>query len=240
VTTVPTQYGQSTPNGQARVPQPSVYRAEVGGPKSSDSGPLRRSLVIAVVLGLVVLVGGFVYAVTKTATYQANTQLVVLPTNTLTTADQSQYFSTLGNGQVVPTMAELAKDGRFETEAEQALGLSTKEAAASSVTISTATDTSVLVVNADADNAKVAEDLADRTAALAAAYLHKTFPAYTATPVRSAQGTAASAGASKSIVLLGSVVAALAVAVAAQQASYPLLQARRVRRQRRPLTQVTT
>lgn len=193
----------------------------------SDFQPLRRSLQIAAVAALLVVVTGLVFAVTQQGRYKAETSLIVLPASTLDAADQASFLETLSRGQVVATMAEVAQSGRFEREAEIALKLSTSEAASSTVTVTVVPSTSVLLVNAEADNAEVAEQLADRTAALSATYLQSMIKPYAATQVRPARGTAYSAGTATWLILAGTLIAALAVALAVQQASYQVLQTRR-------------
>jgi capsular polysaccharide biosynthesis protein len=212
----------------------------------SDSQPLRRSLQIALVVALVVLAAGMVFAFTQHGKYKAETSLIVLPANTLDTTTQANFLETLSRGQVTATMAEVAQSGRFETEAETAMGLSASEAAATTVTVTVVPSTSVLLITSEASTKQVAEGLADRTAALAATYLKSMIKPYTATQVRSAAGTAYPAGTSSTIILAGVVLAAIAVAVAAQQASYQVLQARRRTRRvvptpgaRRPATAYT-
>jgi capsular polysaccharide biosynthesis protein len=192
-----------------------------------ESKPLRRSLQLALAAALVVLAAGMVFAFTQQGRYQAETSLIMLPANTLPTLDQANLLDTLSSGQVPASMAEVARSGRFEAEASTAMGLSSSEAASSTVTVAVTPSTSVLVFTAQASTAKIAEGLADRTAVLAAAYINSTLKTYTATHVKSAFGTAAPAGTSRSIVVAGVAAAALAVAVAAQQASYQLLTARR-------------
>ena len=197
------------------------------GRPMSDSQPLRRSLQIALVAALVVVAAGLVFAFTQHGKYKAETSLIVLPANTLDTTTQANFLETLSRGQVTATMAEVAQSGRFETEAETAMGLSASEAAATTVTVTVVPSTSVLLITSEASTKQVAEGLADRTAALAATYLKSMIKPYTATQVRSAAGTAYAAGSSSTIILAGVALAAIAVAVAAQQASYQVLQARR-------------
>ncbi|MFB9317215.1 hypothetical protein [Cryptosporangium minutisporangium] len=199
----------------------------------SDFQPLRRSLQIAVVAALLVLAAGAVFALTQQGRYKAETSLIVLPASTLDAQEQASFLETLSRGQVVATMAEVAQSGRFETEAEKALGLSTAEAADTTVTVTVVPSTSVLLIEAEASTAGIAEQVADRTAALSATYLQSMIKPYTATQVRPAAGTAYSAGTAPWIVLGGTVIAALAVALAVQQAAYQVLQSRR--RARRPV-----
>ncbi|WP_178380002.1 hypothetical protein [Cryptosporangium aurantiacum] len=199
----------------------------------SDFQPLRRSLLIAAVAALLVLAAGVVFALTQQGRYKAETTLIVLPASTLAAQDQASFLETLSRGQVVATMAEVAQSGRFETEAEKALGLSTAEAADTTVTVTVVPSTSVLLVEAEASTARIAEQLADRTAALSATYLQSMIKPYAATQVRPAANTAYSAGTAPWIVIAGTVIAALAVALAVQQAAYQVLQPRR--RSRRPL-----
>ena len=193
----------------------------------SDSQPLRRSLQVALVAALVVVAAGMVFALSQHGKFKAETSLIVLPANTLDNTDQANYLETLSRGQITATMAEVAQSGRFETEAETAMGLSTTEAAGTTVTVTVVPSTSVLLITSEASSKAVAEGLADRTAALAATYLKSMIKPFTATQVRSATGTAYPAGTSTTIILAGVLAAALAVAVAAQQASYQVLQARR-------------
>ncbi|TQS41326.1 hypothetical protein [Cryptosporangium phraense] len=199
----------------------------------SDFQPLRRSLQIAAVAALLVLVAGVVFALTQQGRYKAETSLIVLPASTLDAQSQASFLETLSRGQVTATMAEVAQSGRFETEAEKALGLSASEAEDTTVTVTVVPSTSVLLIDAEASSPEVAEQLADRTAALSAAYLQSMIKPYTASQVRPAEGTAYAAGTATWIVLAGTVIAALAVALAVQQAAYQVLQARRAKR--RPL-----
>jgi capsular polysaccharide biosynthesis protein len=199
---------------------------------------LRRSLQIALAAALVVLAAGLVFAFTQQGRYKAETSLIVLPANTLTSTDQANFLETLSRGQITATMAEVAQSGRFETEAEKAMGLSAGEAASSTVTVTVVPSTSVLLIQSEANSKATAEGLADRTAQLAATYLKSMIKPYAATQVRSAVGTAYAAGTATWMVAAGAFAAALAVAVAAQQASYQVLLARRRSRRgpiRRPI-----
>jgi capsular polysaccharide biosynthesis protein len=182
---------------------------------------------IALVAAVVVMAAGLVFALTPHTRYKAETSLIVLPANTLTSLNQASFLEALSSGQVTATMAQVAQSGRFETEAEAAMGLSTAQAAGTTVTVTVAPSTSVLLITAEANSARVAEGLADRTARLAATYLKSIIKAYTATQIRPAAGRAYAAGPSTTIAVAGVLAAALAVAIAAQQASYQLLQARR-------------
>ncbi|MFI5959066.1 hypothetical protein [Cryptosporangium sp. NPDC051539] len=199
----------------------------------SDFQPLRRSLQIAAVAALLVLVAGVAFALTQQGRYKAETSLIVLPASTLDAQSQASFLETLSRGQVTATMAEVAQSGRFETEAEKALGLSASEAEDTTVTVTVVPSTSVLLIDAEASSPEVAEQLADRTAALSGAYLQSMIKPYTASQVRPAEGTAYAAGTATWVVLAGTVIAALAVALAVQQAAYQVLQARRSKR--RPL-----
>ena len=190
-----------------------------------ESKPLRRSLQLALAAALVVLTAGMVFAFSQQGRYQAETSLIVLPANSLPALDQANLLDTLSSGQVPATMAEVARSGRFEAEASKAMGLSASEAGSSTVAVAVTPATSVLVFTAQANTKKVAEGLADRTAVLAAAYVNSVLTTYTATHVKSASGTAQPAGTSRPILIAGVAAAALAVAVAAQQASYQFLTA---------------
>jgi capsular polysaccharide biosynthesis protein len=196
--------------------------------KSSGPRALRRSIVSGLVLALLTLGAGAALAATQQPSYTAEAVLVVLPKATLDDATSAAFYETMSRGQIVGTFAEVADNPTFERSSAAALGLSAGQQKKVTTTVSVVPDTSVILVRVSAGGATVAEQLADRTAALASTYLAELSNAYRIQIVHPAQGSAASSGISATLMLILAGVVAVGGGVAVQQAVYHLMVARRL------------
>ena len=197
-------------------------------PQSSTSRPLRRSVATGVILALLTFGAGAAWVQTQHQTFTAEAALVVLPRANLDDATSAAFFETLSRGQIVGTFAEVANNPTFQKQSIDRLNLPHEQKVAIETTVTVVPDTSVILVRVSAPTATVAEQVADTTAELAAAYLAGVTSAYRIQIIHPAQGSAASSGMSPSLLLVLSGVVALTVGVASQQAVYHLLLARRM------------
>jgi hypothetical protein len=197
-----------------------------GRGRREDGRSLRRSVVAGGLLAVLVLLAGGIFAATQHKTWTAETALVVLPSARLDPATSAAFYETLSRGQIVATFAEVGNDAGLQARAMDALGLPAADRAGVSTALSVVPDTSVILVRSTADDASVAERVADGTAAAATSSFTALSDAYRTQVVRSAAGSAFASGLSGSLVLALAVLVALVLGLAVQQAVYHLLEAR--------------
>lgn len=169
----------------------------------------RLAWVVGAAAALLVLVVGLVVAGQRPAQWTAESTLVVLPSTTLSPADQSSYYETLSRGQIVATFAEVAGNRQFQQSTERALGLTEAQREDSDVSISVVPSTAVVLVRATSTSARLAEQLADGAGAGASTYFSGLVQPFTTQQVDAAAGTAYRSGGSN-LTLFG-VVALLSV-----------------------------
>lgn len=197
-------------------------------PKSTAARPLRRSIVLGLVVALLALAAGVGLAATQQRAFTAESVLVVLPKASLNDATSAAFYETMSRGQIVGTFAEVADNPTFERQSADKLALTDAQRKQVSTTVSVVPDTSVILVRVTAGAASVAEQLADATAALATTYLAKLSDAYRTQIVHSAQGSATTSGLSPTMLLILGAAVGLSAGVAVQQVVYHLMMARRV------------
>jgi len=186
---------------------------------------VRISIIVGmVVAGLIVIAGGILALNTKVK-WTAEAVVVVLPAADLDAADSAAYYETLSRGQIIATFAEVADNLRFEQQAEESLGLDDAQRAAVSTKVSVVPDTSVILIQATAETAAVAEQVADQTTTLASGYLAGLSKPYRTDVVHSAQGSGYFSGTSPAVLFLLGIIVALIAGLASQQAVYHLMTA---------------
>lgn len=193
-----------------------------------EVSPLRRSVVVGIVLALLVLASGGALALTTHRSYTAESVLVVLPRADFDQATSAAFFETLSRGQIVGTFAEVTNHQTFLTQALDQLSLTPAERRQVDTTVSVVPDTSVILVRVSAGSRATAEAVADVTARTASTYLASLSDAYRTQVVRSAAGSSAESGLPPLLVVGLAAAVALVLGLAAQQAVYHLLRARRL------------
>jgi capsular polysaccharide biosynthesis protein len=183
----------------------------------------RISLLISGLVALLIVIAGGVAALAQKTVYTAESVTVVLPSAGLDTAGSAAYYETLSRGQIVATFAEVANNPRFEQQAEDKLRLTDAQRATVTTSVSVVPDTSVILVRASAEDATIAEQIADGTTSTATEYLGSLSKPYRTDLVRSAQGSAYRSSTSPVLLFGLAVVVALIAALAIQQAIYHLL-----------------
>ncbi|MEX5259370.1 hypothetical protein [Kocuria sp. CPCC 205263] len=198
------------------------------GAKSRET---RVSLMTGVLVALLILVAGSVVALGQKSEYTAESVIVVLPNADLETSLSAAYYETLSRGQIVATFAEVADNLRFEQQAEERLQLDEGQRDAVTTTVSVVPSTSVILVRATAEEAEVAEQMADGTASLATEYLGNLSDPYRTEIVQEADFSAYVSSTSPALLFGLTLIVALIAGVAVQQAIYHLLGALGRRRQ---------
>lgn len=198
------------------------------GAKSRET---RVSLMTGALVALLILVAGSVVALGQKTEYTAESVIVVLPNAELETSVSAAYYETLSRGQIVATFAEVADNLRFEQQAEERLQLDEGQRDAVTTTVSVVPSTSVILVRATAEEAEVAEQMADGTASLATEYLGNLSDPYRSEIVQEADFSAYVSSTSPALLFGLTLIVALIAGVAVQQAIYHLLGALGRRRQ---------
>lgn len=183
----------------------------------------RISLIVGGVLALLIVVGGGAAALLQKTVFTAESVIVVLPSPALDAAGSAAYYETLSRGQIVATFAEVAHSLRFEQQAEEKLGLTEAQRATVTTSVSVVPDTSVILVRASAEDATVAEQVADGATSSATEYLAGLSKPYRTEVVRNAQGSSYESSTPPLLLAGLALVVALAAGLAIQQALYHLL-----------------
>jgi len=194
--------------------------------QSSGARPLRRSVVLGVVVAILLLAAGAAFAATQHRTSTAEAVLVVLPRADLDEATSAAFYETMSRGQIVGTFAEVGGNASFQNQAMDSLKLTPAVRSGVSTEVSVVPDTSVILVRTTADSPAVAEQVADGAADLMTTYLSKLSDAYRTQVVHHAADSAFSSGMSPALVLLLAAVVAVALGLTVQQATYHLSVAR--------------
>lgn len=184
---------------------------------------IRISLIIGGLVALLIVIAGSVAALAQKTVYTAESVIVVLPNADLEAAASAAYYETLSRGQIVATFAEVASNLRFEQQAEEKLLLTDAQRATTATAVSVVPNTSVVLVRASAEDATVAEQIADGTTSLATEYLGSLSKPYRTNLVKSAEESAYLSSPSPGLLFGLAVVVALIAGLAIQQASYHLL-----------------
>lgn len=187
-----------------------------------DRSALRVSLAAGVAVALVLAVAGLAYAATQQRTYTAESVLVVLPDSALDTATSAAYYETLSRGQVVATFAEIAGNLRFEQQAEQRLQVPEAQRDAITTEVSVVPDTAVILFRVTAEDAGLAEQVADTSTTIATEYLTGLSKPYRTDLVQAAGGTAYQSSTSRGLLIVAALLVALVAGLAIQQAIYHL------------------
>lgn len=193
----------------------------------SRGGTPRRVTRLSLVAGglvatLIALVAAVVGLSQKTE-FTAESVIVVLPTADLEASVSAAYYETLSRGQIVATFAEVANNLRFEQQAEEKLLLSEEQRKSVTTTVSVVPDTSVILVRASAEDAALAEQIADSSTSLATEYLGSLSKPYRTELVHGAQNSAYRSSTSPVLLFIIAVVVGLISGLAIQQAVYHLL-----------------
>lgn len=189
----------------------------------AQSRETRVSLMVGALVALLILVAGSVVALGQKTEYTAESVIVVLPNADLETADSAAYYETLSRGQIVATFAEVGDNLRFEQQAEERLQLDEEQRDKVTTAVSVVPSTSVILVRASAEEADVAEQVADGTASLATEYLGSLSDPYRSEIVQEADFSAYVSSTSPALLFGLTLIVALIAGVAVQQAIYHLL-----------------
>lgn len=195
--------------------------------RRSPGRALRTSVAVGLVVALLLVAAGAVYAFTQPRAWVAESMVVVLPSAELDEATSASYYETLSRGQIVATFAEVAGSLRFSEQAEDRLGLSAAQRAVVTTEVTVVPDTAVLLIRSTAADAEVARQVSAVTTDLSVRYLAGLSRPYRAVTVPSARGAAEPTGTSPLLLLAAALVAGLVTGLAVQQAIYHLAVAAR-------------
>jgi len=190
--------------------------------------PLRRSVVLGLVLGILVLAAGGAVAATQHKSFTAEAVLVVLPSSDLDEGTSAAFYETMSRGQIIGTFAEVADNAVFQNQAMDDLGLAGAQRAQTSSEVSVVPNTSVILVRVTAAAAATSEQVADGAADRITIYLTGLSDAYRIQVVHQAGGSATPSGMSPALVLQLAGILAVVLGLAVQQAAYHSAKARRL------------
>lgn len=185
----------------------------------------RLSLWAGGLVAALILIAGAVFGLVQKNVFTAESVIVVLPSADLEASDSAAYYETLSRGQIVATFAEVANNLRFEQQAEEKLLLTDEQRTSVTTTVSVVPDTSVILVRANAEDASLAEQIADGATSLVTEYLGSLSKPYRAEIVQGAQDSAYRSSASPLLLFILAVMVALITGLVIQQAAYHLLSA---------------
>lgn len=193
----------------------------------ADRRTARQSIVVGVVVALLLLVAGGLFATLTKAQWTAESVSVVLPGTQLDETDSAAYYETLSRGQIVATFAEVASNKRFEQQAEQDLGLDSAQQASVTSEVTVAPSTSVVLIRVTSDDRAVSEQVAQEMTTVSQGYLQGLARPYRLEVVNDGAGTSFRSSTSPLVLLAAAVVVALVGGLAIQQALYHSLVALR-------------
>lgn len=184
----------------------------------------RRGLSAGIVTGVLVLGGGAGWSLTYQPAYTATATLLVLPNaRSAQSGDAASYYDTLSQGQIVSTFAQVlrAKSSPAWVVAGGP-GLTTRQVAATSVSVTAVPSTSVISITAQGADPKIAERVVEAMAARSPHELNVLATPYRALTVDSGGGSAQKTGIDRSALLAAVVAVAVLAGVGAQQAVWLL------------------
>lgn len=200
---------------------------------AARSRETRFSLLAGGITASLILIAGAVFGLVQKNEFTAESVIVVLPSGDLDVSVSAAYYETLSRGQIVATFAEVANNLRFEQQAEEKLLLTAEQRMSVTTTVSVVPDTSVILVRASAEDATLAEQIADGSTSLATEYLGSLSKPYRTELVQGAQDSAYRSSTSPVLLVTLAAVVALIAGLAVQQALYHLLTAVRWGRKNR-------
>ena len=172
--------------------------------------PRRTIILTSVLVGIIALIGGILGIASRSTSYEATAEISVVPK--ATTIDESiAAVNTLSRGPVTANYAEAYASSRVIDRAFAAAGITAEEAERVSVTASVVTDTSFILVMAEAGEPVLAERAANAVASTSPE-LTGYDAAFGTEVFDSADGTATRAGPGTITLLLIAIVVAAVLA----------------------------
>lgn len=184
----------------------------------------RRGLSAGIITGVLVLGVGAGWSLAYRPAYTATATLLVLPSaRSAQTGDAAGYYDTLSQGQIVQTFAQVL---RAKSSPAWVVyggpGLTTRQVAATKVSVTAVPSTSVLSITAQGTDPKIAERVVQAMAARSPHELNALETPYHARTVDSGGGSAQRTGIDLPALLATVAAVAVLAAVGAQQAVWLL------------------
>lgn len=185
-------------------------------------GPLRQSLAIGFLCGVLAFALGASPARDQPIRWSATASAVVLPAPSTDEAADSGLYQTLGSGQLVRSLAAVGRLQRIESRALDRAGVAVDEEDLG-VVVRVLPDTWVVEAEVTAADPALAERVVDAVIEQAASELGGRAEPFSFEVLDAAAGSAKRAGGGVTDLLATAALTALGVAVVAQQMMFHLL-----------------
>lgn len=187
-----------------------------------DPLPLLVSIGAGLVVFVLLMAAGFAYSRSVVPEWSARANVLVLPGQPVNPDQVPAYYETLSRGQMVQTLAELARLGEFQTETADRYGFTEAQREAVELTVIVVADTAMLQVVATSEDANLAVAMVDGVVDLSTHYVADLSLPYALVPVGEGRNNVTESGLPQSLVMLVFGLVALGLGIAYQQAIYRL------------------
>ncbi len=194
----------------------------MSGMPCTDSLPLFVSISAGLVVFALLMTAGFAYSRSVVPEWAARANVLVLPGQPVNPDQVPAYYETLSRGQMVHTLAELARLGEFQTETADRYGFTEAQREAVELTVIVVAETAMLQVVATSEDPNLAVAMVDGVVDLSTQYVADLSLPYALVPVGEGRNNVTESGLPQSLVLLVFGLVALGLGVAYQQATYRL------------------
>ena len=209
----------------------SWFRSSSDRLRSRSRPRLWPSLLFGVIVLALIWTAGRQLLESQPFRWTAKAAVLILPDGSLDTDLAASYYSTLSQGQIVNTYAEILRLQRFQDSVTQELGRRTSGEDVG-VTVEVVADTSVISIVANASKPRVAERVADGILGQALSYIEglPISNVYELAVASQAAGNAEQTGVDSRTFLAALTLVAVVAGIAAQQVWQQTAAALRVRR----------
>lgn len=195
-----------TDTTEGRTPRPRVSR------------PMVVSIVAGIIVFAILAAVGVALSQNSTTQWVARSSALVLPSKPVSSEQLPGYYETLSRGQMVTTLAELARLGEFQTEVADDLGLSDAQRDIVEVTVNVVANTAMLQVVATSEDPNLAVAMVDGVVGAATTYIGDLVLPYSLVPVSAGVNNLTETGLSTALVVGVFLLVALVAGIAVQQA----------------------
>lgn len=196
--------------------------ADTATPPQRSHGPRTASIIAGVIVFALLLAAGVIVSTNTTTEWVARSSALVLPAKPVDPDQLPGYYETLSRGQIVTTLAELARLGEFQAEVADRFDLSDAQREFVDVTVNVVTDTAMLQVVGTSEDPQLAVVMVDGVVDASTAYIGDLTLPYALVPVSTGENNLTETGLSASMVLGVFVLVALVAGLLVQQATLHL------------------
>lgn len=196
--------------------------ADTATPSPHSRGPMVASIIAGVIVFALLLAAGVIVSANATTEWVARSSALVLPAKPVDPDQLPGYYETLSRGQIVTTLAELARLGEFQDEVADQYGLSEGQREFVDVEVNVVADTAMLQVVGTSDDPQLAIVMVDGVVEVSTAYIGDLVLPYALVPVSTGANNLTETGLSSSMVLGVFAIVALVAGLLVQQATLHL------------------